>query len=603
MTAFELRQLIDEKGKLEAAKAVDSTVTNIKQADLLIFRYVHRLLNSGNKAAAAIVLWGTALFNPRPAAVRDIWKAIEEHPKVLIKGCGSVGKSYTGIAWVALDWWLDPEFTNIKILSTTKGHAKGNTFSTLVKLHKQACIRMPGQVTSDYIGLDPKERKSGISVVAIPVGDDGKGRLQGFHPDPRPKPHPILGPSSRVRALMDECEEIPLGVWEGVDNMLVSMEGNDTIKVIGAFNPKDQTSKTAQNAEPPDGWETFDVESGVAGKNQWMSKNGWFVLRIDGKQTENVKLRRMVYPGFMTYSGFRELELKDGGNSVNYFTFGRGAYPPEGAVGVLISSKLVQDARGDFVFLGATTKCAGVDVAVDGRDNCVLTVGRIGHATGFRPKKGPLIKFKEPRRVLQIDQQFTLKKGNTKIVGDAIFETCLKLGVSPEYVCIDSTGNGSSVYSYLKAIWSEDIQGVDFNKSATTIKVLEQDQYTPEDLYEGIVSEVWFALAKWLEFGFVAIAPGMRKEPLEAELTGRRYVLGAGRRLRVEKKDDYKKRLGAKSPDFADSATLILCAARYRESMMGSMIDEEKQPEAPQAFEQHSEIDVPNFVEFESNAV
>jgi hypothetical protein len=578
VTAIEFRGLIETKGNLLAAQSVDSSVRNKQQADLLIFKYVTRLLSNGCYSAAAIILWGDKIFNPRPSAVRKIWKAIERNAKVLIQGCGSVGKSYTAVAWVLLDWWRDPEFTNIKIISTTKGHAKGNTFSTLVKLHKQACIKMPGLMTSDYIGLDTKERKSGISVVAIPIGDDGQGRLQGFHPDPRPVIHPILGPSSRVRALMDECEEIPAGVWEGVDNMLVAMEGADTIKIIGAYNPKDQTSKTAQNAEPPEGWDTFDIERGVAGSNEWTSKNGWFVLRIDGKETENVKARKMVYPGFMTYSGFRELEVKDGGNSVNYYTFGRGAYPPEGAVGVLIGTKLLQDARGDFVFLGPPVKCAGVDVAVDGRDNCVLTTGRTGMASAFQPKKGPLVKFKEPRRVLQVDQQFTLKKGNTKIVGDAIFETCLKLGISPENLSIDATGNGSAVFSYLKAIWSEDVQGIDFNSKASDIKILEQDQYTPEELYEGIVSEVWFALAKWLEFGFVAVSPGLRKEPVEAELTSRRYVLGAGKKLRVEKKDDYKKRLGAKSPDFADSMTVIVHGVRRRENIMGSMVDEEAKP-------------------------
>lgn len=600
MTAFEFRQLIEDKGNLAAAQQVDKTVRNVKQADLLIFKYITRLLSSGNYSAAALVLWGDKLFNPRPEAVRKIWKVIEQNAKCLIQGCGSVGKSYTAVAWVLLDWWRDPEFTSVKIISATKKHATSNTFSTMVKLFKATCIRMPGHIIGGYLGLDPQERKSGIDVIAIPLGDDGKGRLQGFHPDPRPRIHPVLGPSSRVRALMDECEEIPLGVWEGVDNMLVAMEGIDTIKVIGAYNPKDQTSKTAQNAEPEDGWESFDVETGVRGKDEWTSKNGWHVLRIDGKKTENVRARKMVYPGFLTYSGFRELEVKDGGNSVNLYTFGRGAYPPEGAVGVLISSKLLQDCRGEYLFTGKPIKCAAVDVAVDGRDNCVLTLGRVGLAVGFQPVKGKLVRFKVPRRVLQADQQFILRKGNTKIVGDEIMQTCVKLDVSPEYCCIDATGNGSAVFSYLKAIWSEDVQGVDFNKNATKIKILEQDQFTPEELYEGIVTEVWFALQRWMEFGFMGLAPGLRKDPLEAELTGRRYVQGAGKKQRVEKKDDYKKRLGAKSPDFADSLTLLLCAARFRESIMGSMVDEPTAPQTPTRAPRSSPVD---RVEWLSEAV
>lgn len=581
--ADEFRARIERDGNLVAAQSVDPLIRNKRQADLYIFRYVTRLLNAELYGSAALVLWGPRVFNARPSAVRKIIKSIRSHAKLLIQGCGSVGKSYTAVVWLFLDWLRDPEFTNIKIISTTSGHAKSNTFSNLIKLHETACVKLPGMVTSDYVGLDSKKRHSGISVIAIPTGDDGKGRLQGFHPMPRAVVHPTLGPSSRVRALLDECEEIPLGVWEGIANMLVSMEGADTIKVIGAYNPKDQTSMTAKNAEPKDGgWEAFDIETGVRGKDEWESKNTWHVLRIDGKKTENVKLRKLLYPGFMTHTGFRELEVKDGGNSVNYYTFGRGAYPPEGAIGVLIGGKLINDARGEYVFVGAPIRAAGVDTALDGRDNCVLTVGRTGYASGFQPKSGKLVRYREPRMVLQVDQQFTLPKGDTKKMGDAIMTNCIKLGVSPEYCCIDATGNGSGVYSYLRAIWSEDVQGVDFNKAATEIKITEQDQCTPEELYEGVVSEVWFALAKWLEFGLCALSPGLRSDPLDGEVTRRRYVFGKLKKLRVEKKDDYKKRTeGNKSPDFADSLTILLHGVRMRDVIIGSMLEDDDKPHAP----------------------
>lgn len=542
-----------------------------------------------------MLLWGTLIFNPGPKSVKDIWKAIKENSKCLIMGCGSVGKSYTGILWLFLDWLRDPEYTNVKIISTTAGHAKSNTFSILQRLHRTACIKLPGVTTGDYIGLDSKERKSGISIVAIPEGDEGKGRLQGFHPDPRPEVHPILGPSGRARAFIDECEEVPSGLWEGIDNFLLSVHGSDTIKVIGAFNPKDQTSKTAQNAEPKDGWESFDIETGVHGKNTWISKNDWFVLRIDGKRTENVQTRTNKFPGFITHEGYRGLEDKDGGNSVGYYTFARGCYPPEGSIGVLISSSIWNRSRGEFIFINNPIKLGTCDVAVDGRDQCVYTTGRLGNASGFQPKGGKIVRFKEPRQALQIDQQFTLRKGDTKIVGDEIIKTSKALGISPEYVGIDATGNGSAVFSYVKAVWSEEVQGINFSANATNIKILEQDQYTPEELYEGIVTEVWFACQRWLEFGIMAISPSIRRDPLEGEVLGRRYVLGVGKKQRVEKKDDYRKRLGH-SPDFADSWTLMPQVARARGSLMGSMTGE-KTVKRPQSAPQHGVVDEPNWLD------
>lgn len=595
MNALQFRRLIEEKGNLAAAQAVQSGIKTAKQADAYIFTYVTKLLSIGEYRGAALILWGDRVFNPRPRAVKAIWDAIEGNVKTLIMGCGSVGKSYSGVIWHLLDWLRDPEYTSVKIISTTAGHAKSNTFSTIIKLHRTACIKLPGKPSSEYIGLDPKERKSGISVVAIPEGDDGRGRLQGFHPDPRPTVHPILGPSSRVRAFIDECEEVPLGLWEGIDNLLLSQEGKDTIKVTGAYNPKDQTSKTAQNAEPDGGWEAFDIESGVRGKNTWISRNKWFVLRIDGRRTENVEQRKSVYPGFLSYQAFRELELKDGGNSLSYYTFGRGAYPPEGSIGVIVSSGTWNGAKGEFVFINTPIRIGGVDTAVDGRDQCVLTAGRMGLASGFQKAGGKLVRFKESRMVIQIDQQFTLKKGKTKIVGDGIISMAKQLSIAPEYLCIDATGNGSAVYSYVKAIWSEDVQGIDFNANATNVKILEQDQFTPDELYEGIVTEVWFAVSRWLEFGFMAISPGIRRDPLESEVLGRRHILGGGKKQRVEKKDDYKKRLGH-SPDFGDSITILLHGARFRGSVVGSMTEERK-PERSRPRPRHGIVDVPEWLE------
>jgi len=569
---------------------MDSNVKNLKQADLYIFKYIVRLLGVGEYSAAALVTWGIHTFDPRPSSVKSIWNEIEVSTKCLIMSAGSVGKSYSAMAWIILDWLRDPEFTSIKVISTTATHASLNTFSTLVRLHRQAVVKLPGIVTTEYIGLDAKEKKSGIALVAIPIGDDGRGRLKGFHPDPRPKPHPVLGPSSRIRLAMDECEDAPIGIWEGVNNILLTSADPRSVKVFGLFNPKNPTSPTAKSAMPPEGWDAVDIDKGYRGSNRWVSKEGWNVLRIDAKYTENVKLKRQIYPGLVDHIGFRQLELRDGGNSIDYWSQGRGLYPPEGAVGVLVSGKLINDARGEFIFVGRPISAAGVDTALDGRDNCVLTVGRTGMASGFTPKNGRPIRFKEPRSVLQIDQQFILPKGDTKKMGDAIMTNCMKLGVSPEYCCIDSTGNGSGVYSYLRAIWSEDVQGIDFNAKATEIKIMEQDQYDPVDLYDGIVSEVWFAFAKWLEFGLLGIAPGVRRDPLESELTGRRYVFGKGRKLKVEKKDDFKKRMGGKSPDFADSATIILQGVRQRESIMGTMLDDDSKPLHPShSIPQHDE--------------
>lgn len=595
MNALQFRNLIEQEGKVKACQALDNSITCEDEANVFIKLYVMKMLLTSAqsclnrdyrravdlKVGAALVLWGNRLFDPRPSAVRKVWHFLEQYQKGLIQGAGSMGKSYSAMVWFELDYYLDPEFTTTKLISTTAGHAKSNTFSTLVRLHENCICPMPGESISGYIGTDPKKRDAGIEIVAIPQGEDNKGALQGFHPKPRPTPHPILGSGGRVRGFLDECEEVPAGVWSGIANMLLSMDADGTVKVIGAYNPKDISAKTAQNAEPVGGWDAFDVETGVAGKDEWLSRQGWNVLRLDAKKFENVVQRRKIYNGFVTLEGYRNLEAKNAGNSPEFYTFGRGAYPPTSAVAIIISSQHISQQRGEYTFMGSTTPVAGFDTAVDGRDNAVLTRGRLGHAISFRRHilqgdgkvKYEVIHYKKARLAVQVDQQVCLRKGDTKIVGDAVIEACKAWGVAPEWLSMDRTGNGASVHDYVRAMWSESVQGIDFNKPATETVILDQDTDKACDLYDGIVSEVWFAGSRWLEFGFLAFSPGLNGDPLETELRSRRYVLGAGKTLRVEKKDDYKLRMGSQSPDFADSLLIMLHGVRMRKGLTASMTE------------------------------
>lgn len=620
MTAYELRQDIEKVGKVEACRKLDARINSEETANAFLFEYVMRLLlraeiesQAGNltgcidlKVGAALVLWGNQLFDPRPSCVAEVWYGIERGPKVLIQGPGSVGKSYSAMAWFLLDYYADPYYTTTKLISTTAGHAKSNTYATLARLHENSICPMPGIVQSDYLGPDPKKRDAGIEIVAIPQGEDNKGALQGFHPKPRPEPHEVFGRVGRVRGFLDECEEVPAGVWTGIDNMLTGISGAARIKVAGAYNPKDISSKTATNAEPIEGWDSFDVETGVRGSNRWLSKEGWHVTRLDGKRFENVAERREIYPGFLTIEGYRNLELKNGGMSPEYFTFARGAYPPNSAVAIIVHSKHIAAQRGEFTFEGSTTPWSSCDIAVDGRDDAVMTRGRVGWAISFRRvkregdrEKVEVVKFKQRRLAVQVDQQISIAKGETKIVGDNIIKFSKAWGVAPEWVCVDRTGNGASVHDYIRAVWDESVQGIDFNEKASEVPILEEDTQTPLELYDGIVTEVWFALSKWLEFGFLAISPNVQSDPLERELRTRRYELGTGKKLRVEKKDDYKLRMGAKSPDRADSLTIGLQGVRQKLGALGSS-SSEVQKEKPQSSEQrvtHGVVDKVKWID------
>ena len=572
MTGLEFRRLIEEKGKLNAVRCIEPSCGDESQADAFIYAYGKKLILSG-KAAMAGVLWlGERIFNPRPKVVGLVWNAIAARNMVLIQGSSSVAKSYTGIAWHFLRWHGDPENTTIKIISVTGSHAQTQIFDTLKMMQEKSCCKLPGVANSESLLIDPYNKRGGFTILKIKSGADNSGVLQGFHPLPRDKPHPVYGASTAVFAVIDEAEEVAGGVWTGVGNLAGSDDGSGNVKATAFYNPKDQSSKVASLAEPVGGWGEFNVETGVKGSDEWRSKDGWHVVRLDAKKTENVQQRKLVFPNFHTYEDYRRKEQKHNGNSPEYFTMCRGAYPPDSVVKTIFTQRIVAGMRGEFIFTAGTVTAFAGDIAVDGRDEAVATVGRIGLASAFKPTNGPIVRFKHDRRVLQVDQQMPVTKGSTKIVALAMRDSAKSFSVSPKYFMGDRTGNGGPVIDFLSMseIWSEDVQGIDFSKPATNSKILDEDSEMAEDLYEGIHTEVWFAAARLAEFGYVAIGSGVRSEELERQILGRRYIQGAGKKLRCEKKEDYKSRLG-RSPDHADSFTILVHLFRMNTKEFASM--------------------------------
>lgn len=529
-------------------------------------------LDSDRKTEAALLCWGSSLFNPEPRAVQMIWEDLEKHNKLLIIGPGGAGKSFTIIAWTLLDWVEDPWGTSTKLISTTAGHARANTFSTLSMLHKESALKLPGVVKDGFIGMATTDKRSSISVVAIPPGDDGKGRLQGFHPIPRAKPHPKFGKKTRVRGVMDEGESIPPGIWQGVDNMLITMDNSGSTKVVGATNPRLRESSFGQRVEPAMGWESIDKET----SERWKSKMGWNVLRLDGAKTENV-LRHNdptfePYPGMMTYEGYMSY-MDRGAHHPETDSMARGWYPEGGSTFHVTPRHYFTGAIGVYTWgQGAVTPVASLDPAfADGGDNPVLTAGRYGKAIGFTPVGKDYISFSKPINALQLEQQFTIRKDNTLIMAQEVMNYLRVLQVRPEWFCMDKTGNGLGLHDALMMQFGT-ILGVQWGESSTDRKILDEDTMTAEERFYGVTAEMAFAFAIWLQYGYIKIAPMMDATKLIAQATGRTYYYGGKGLIHLQSKAAFKADTGGMSPDEYDSAIMLPHLIRIRQSQNAAML-------------------------------
>jgi hypothetical protein len=558
----------------KACFSLDPSIKTPDQAKVWIWSVVQRMLDTERYTQAGLLLWGEQLFNPGPTAVQSLIRFVRQTQNMICLGGAALGKTYTLICYMLLDWLRDPHYTEVKIISTTGGHAKSNSFSTLQRLYKASIIPLPGLSMDGFVGLDPKDRHSAITLVSIPQGEDGRGILQGFHPVPRTRPHPVFGHMSRVRALLDEAEEIPSGVWEGVSNLLASAWGAEAVKVCCATNPRDVTSKLAQLAEPPQGWTGIDLDK----DKQWTSQERWQVLRLDGADAENVTSRQLVFPGFLTWEGYDKFAQEFGGRSPKYLTFGRGMYPLDELQSTIIPYSLLESVIGQFIFEGRVIGCAGIDLAFEGGDAIVMAVGKYGKAIGFHAVRGVPILWKKARYCVQIDQYYQLAKEKTLALANTLQEKLKGLKIHPDWVAMDRTGVGTGVHDALCEQWSPMVRGVMWGGESGNRKLLGEDHDFAVEVYDGIACEMYARMRKYLEFGFVAFHPQVETAELFRELSGRRWQPSpkgpSGKpRIRLEPKKEYKKRLHI-SPDIADAVVMLVhgCALNGPEkaSMLGS---------------------------------
>jgi len=489
--------------------------------------------------------------------------------------------SYSGGVWMFLDWLRDSEYTSVNVVGPSENHLKDNLFTHLVTLHNNASLPLPGLIGDLFIGLDPKSRKGAITGIVIPLGKRPSGRLQGRKRVPRRHPHPTLGKLSRIRFMLDEVEKIPIGVWKDVDNIFANLDTDvDGFKIVCAFNPEDAAGPVAQRCEPEKGWENFDKEN----DEEWISKRGWKVLRLDAAKCENVVQSRVLYPGLQTKEGYDRIIQNAGGvDSSGAQTMARGCFPSQGAIYSVIPASLVLRMRAEFMFAEEPLNVGAADLALEGRDTAEFAAGRFGRAVGikyqptFDNPNGREVMFKDKagarrfRWALQVDQIFSLPKGDTVKMAEAVRDAAVKLKIKPGNLMLDRTGNGAGVHDFLKSLWSEEVRGVNYQQSATERKILEEDTETAKDQYVRAVSELWFALKAWAEFDFLKIAPKALSEELALELGGRRYT--TGKNNKVEGKDDYASR-GNKSPNKADALTLLLHGVRIATGCIPSSKDD-----------------------------
>jgi hypothetical protein len=557
-------------------------IQNKTDAHSALSTLLHFCLNNGGMEEAAQMLWSPTLFTPRPESTKRVWKAFEDDNFILLMGAASMSKSYSLGVRLMLEWIRDPEYTTVQVIGPSENHLEDNLFSHLVELHRSATIPLPGVVGKLFIGIDPRKRRGAIRGVVVPLGKKSAGRIQGTKRFPRKKPHALFGPLSRMFIFLDEMVNIPKGIWKDIDNVLSNAQGDSGMKVIGAFNPTDPQDEVGRRCEPAGGWIKFDADSHF----DWKSTRGWRVVRLDAKFSENVQSGQKIFDGLQTLEGFNLIIANSGGtDSPGYWTMARGCFPPAGVSMAVIPGGMLNKVKGEFIWQVTPDDCAGVDLALQGKDAAVFAKGKFGLASGIilppsiDHPNGSTIFFKDrrgmnaPRWAIQLESVFKMPKGDTIEMAETVIKLCKQTGVKPEWLCLDRTGNGEGVIDTIKNTWSWAINSVNYSNSATDRKIMVEDTHLPKELYDRIQTELWFAMRKMIEFDVIKILPSLDTSDILPQISGR-WFRATGKVCKVESKEDYQSRNHVGSPDDADAISLLIHGVRVNGQVIFGMTPE-----------------------------
>ena len=206
---------------------------------------------------------------------------------------------------------------------------------------------------------------------------------------------------------------------------------------------------------------------------------------------------------------------------------------------VLISLDEVAQAMGRNVDLEAAAAwplVVGVDVARFGEDSTVFF----------------------PRRGLHAYQPDILRKLSNTDVAHRL--TAYIAERKPGYVCIDQ-GQGTGVIDLVRDLTA--------SLPVRVIEVPFGSKATADDRFVNRRAEMWTAVRDWLRAGGRLPA----SEALKAELTAPTYSYDAAGRIKLEPKEEVKKRLNGRSTDISDALALTFAVpvSADRASIMPSL--------------------------------
>jgi len=490
-------------------------------------------------------------------------------------GPASTGKTFLPSACVLLDYYMYPECTTCLVTSTTRESLEMRVLGEVKKLHRLARQRyswIPGNliegrqriVTDDRsIAAEGRDFRSGLVGVATKRGDSYQGLSE------------FLGiKNKRVRMIADELSLLPRQFVDAIANL----NKNTDFKCVGSGNPKDTTDALGVLCEPAahlGGWDGGIDQTG--GTKEWEIRFPRGVcIQLVGTDSPNLD-GKLGIP-LITQQQIDEDISFYGQDSLQFSMMDLGRMPRGQSNRRVITRQMCHkfhamedpvwkdDNRTRIGFLDPAYSGMGGDRTVFGE----IQFGAESTPTDSQPSLSAIVTQKitdksNPQILAIIDTLVVPVTGKDELPEDQIAmfvkAECERRNISPENFFFDSTGRGSLMGAFAR-LWSPNVQGIEFGGKPSERKVSADIDVEASRYYSNLVTELWMNSRYLIEAGQCR---GMTEElMMEGCMREWGYVgLGAGSRIKVEKKEDMKKRAG-RSPDLFDAFVCGVEGARRR---------------------------------------
>ncbi len=468
-------------------------------------------------------------------------------------GCAAAGKSFSSGIFAMLWWLVAPNESSVVLTSTTGKMVRKRVWPVIQELY-HGCKKIPespvlrygfpGNMVDSKTSLQASkgDDKHGIYAIAVRDGSTQKAvaEIQGVH-------------SKRMLIIIDEATDTPEAIFESLSNL---RKGCDNFHLLVIGNPISHLDPHGMCCEPEEGWDKVNVDDDwwkTAGVPKWEIDPG-ICLHFDGLKSPNVKLGHKKFNGIFTAEDLERVrKIESGEESINFWKFTRGFWPPEGVCQTLFSEAMCerQDVRGKHTFISKATLLAALDPAFGG-DRCTLKFGTMGDID----QSGKLgITMKE---TVEINPKAKSKFEVDYQIAHRAIEECKSRGVTPDCFALDATGIGRGVAAIIIQEWSSEILKVEFSAAASKRPASSEDSRPSCDVYDRKVTELWCVVREFIKAGQLK---GLTRADIK-ELCSREYEV-VSRKYSLNTKEKCRQILGF-SPDNADCISILCELARHK---------------------------------------